>query len=691
MTSMAQQTEAFPPSTISGDGLPESHGTIPPHAHRSRGTGLAAPTPRRLAAPLSMLLLVIAIDAALRSPGNLDYRLVRAVHRLDGPGIERIFSAATFLASPVALIAVFAGMVIVLMATRNWLETAMLALVPMAGVAAWLFSFPFAHGLADPARIAASMAQDSPADTGMIVAGLASMVVLYGTAGFAFVPRLSIPGIRTAGPFVAVAIIALAGIGFAWQGDAFVTTVLAALATGGLFLIGGVRAYRAMAPTTSRIPLVHATYLDQPGERGAHALTSTILFRGEEVWKIYSPGFIPRFIYWLAFQAPFGYSTHRVALEAAINRRNLAGKLTEYWFGTNRVSPALRVETIDGHLALVSHYAAGNEPTDHATARKFLFDLAERFDASGLPTWQIDPRQPRSLGNALEGPDGEYTIIDLESGLVSPMASPRAWWRAVRRAQFPFYDDVTFDTTRAYVDAEEARMRAKFGADWVAELRTLLDEAERTATEWHAREPRIWSRMLRWLWSGFGIPGFPHWLHEKAESSEHHAIEWVEEAIDRWELEGRITADEATSLKAAAKSDSVQAVMPHFGVHLVIGMALRFPVGSITRASYTLLQLLISSARFLLRRTDLKTWRRSAGIHSPLVIVAAAIPGVGTFAYLLSWPMLSRFSLVRVAADAVGEHLPFHIYRRLGVKRIIARPVRYQPRTDPTRIPGGGE
>ncbi len=657
------------------------------------GSGLAArlaPSAGRLAFPLVLVVLATALDAMLRTRGDLDYRIIRTLRDVDLPGLESALDGAQLLSAPVTLVAAWAGMAALLLVGRHWLASTALAMVPLAAFAAWALSIPFPGQVVDLGRIDAVLGGVEVNGGRLFPPEIAAMVVLYGLGGFVYASLL--PRRRTA-RFVSLVVLlsalgAIAGSVFA--GEMFLLSAIGAVALGGLVLLGSIHAYRVMAPTTARVPLVHATYLDQPGERGAHALTSTILFRGDEVWKIYSPGFIPRFIYWLAFQAPFGYSTHRVALEACIHRRNLAGKLTEYWFGSNRVSPALRIESIDGHLALVSHYARGNEPADHAKARAFLFDLAERFDAAGLPTWQIDPRQPRSLGNALEGADGEYTIIDLESGLVSPMASPRAWWRAVRRAQFPFYDDVAFDVTRAYVDAEEAGMLAKFGLDWVAELRTVLDEAERTASEWHKLEPRIWSRLLRWLWSGFGIPGFPRWLHEKAESSEHHAIAWVEEAIDTWEREGRITAGEARSLKQSAESDDVQAVMPHFGVHLVIGVALRFPFGSITRATYSLLQLGRSTVRFLFRRIDLRTFRRNVGIHSPIVIVAAALPGVGTFAYLLSWPLLSRFLLLRVAADAVGEHLPFHIYRRLGAKRIVARPVRHRQDTVSTSDALGG-
>lgn len=637
-----------------------------------------------------LVTLAAAVDAVFRTPGNLDYRLIRTLRDVDFFGFEWAMESAQMLAVPAALAVAWAGLAVLLLLGRHWLASASLAMVPVAFLAALALSLPLPEHVVDPGRIDAALGGADGGNGRLFQPALSAMVALYGLGGFVFAGLLPWKPIAKVASAVILLVALLAIAGTVYAGEMFVSSAIGTLALGGLILAWSVHAYRVMAPTTANVPLVHATYLDQPGEKGAHALTSTILFRSDEVWKIYSPGFIPRFIYWLAFQAPFGYSTHRVALEAAIHRRNLAGKLTEYWFGSNRVSPALRIESIDGHLALVSHYAVGNEPADHARARAFLFDLAARFDASGLPTWQIDPRQPRSLGNALEGPDGQYTIIDLESGLVSPMASPRAWWRAVRRAQFPFYDDVVFDVTRAYVEAEEGQMVAKFGSTWVAELRAVLDDAERTAMEWHRLEPRIWSRMLRWLWSGFGIPGFPRWLHEKAESSEHHAIAWVEEAIDTWEREGRITAKEARSLKESAESDDVQAVMPHFGVHLVIGVALRFPFGSITRASYTLLQLVSNVVRFTLRRVGLRTFRRNVGIHSPIVIFAAALPGVGTFAYLLSWPLLSRFLLLRVAIDAVGEHLPFHIYRRLGAKRIIARPARHRQETGSTSDALGG-
>jgi len=245
------------------------------------------------------------------------------------------------------------------------------------------------------------------------------------------------------------------------------------------------------------VPLVHAAYIPHDESLPhAHALTSTILFNGDTVSKIYAPGVLPRLIYWLAFQAPFPYTHNQAALRAAVLRRNLAGMLTEYWYGENRVARALAIDLIGGRYAITSEFVAGQPPLNRDAAHAFLDDLARRFDAVGLPTWQVDPRQPRSMDNVIETEDGTYRIIDLESGLVSPLASPRAWWRAFQRGLVPIYDDVYFDLTRAWVDTEQDEIRTAMGEQWLAELRELLDCAESEASAWRASEPRIWSRLV---------------------------------------------------------------------------------------------------------------------------------------------------------------------------------------------------
>ena len=69
----------------------------------------------------------------------------------------------------------------------------------------------------------------------------------------------------------------------------------------------------------------------------------------------------------------------------------------------------------------------------------------------------------RSFGNLIETPDGRLKVIDPESGMVAPLASPRAWRRALRRRLAPIFDDVYVDITRGCVIREAAAMRAKRG------------------------------------------------------------------------------------------------------------------------------------------------------------------------------------------------------------------------------------
>jgi hypothetical protein len=116
------------------------------------------------------------------------------------------------------------------------------------------------------------------------------------------------------------------------------------------------------------------------------------------------------------------------------------------------------------------------------------------------------------------------------------------------------------------------------------------------------------------------------------------------------------------------------AVLPHLGVHLTVGVFLRFPFGSITRAAYVLVSFALAHARLAARRIDYATFRRQAGMHSPLVLLITCLPGVGTFAYLASKPFRAHHLLTRVALDAVLLKLPKDVYRRTGARPILTRP-----------------
>jgi hypothetical protein len=181
------------------------------------------------------------------------------------------------------------------------------------------------------------------------------------------------------------------------------------------------------------------------------------------------------------------------------------------------------------------------------------------------------------------------------------------------------------------------------------------------------RDRRITGRLPRHLPRPF-IP-----LESDAEHNSR-AERWFAGAIDAWAREGRLTTTDAEMLRETVEEPQFVAVLPHFGVHLTIGAILRFPVGSIMRASYVFTNLLIATLRMLTRRIDRKAWRQAFGIHSPLVLLIAGMPGIGTFSYLASRPMRTNPLLLRVALDAALLKLPWQVYERTGLRWVIARP-----------------
>ncbi|MCC7363188.1 MAG: phosphatase PAP2 family protein [Dehalococcoidia bacterium] len=662
MTSVARVRDA---------GHPRRDATPVPSSHRilSRVSHLGW---RLLAAGFAAVLVVFVVDALVRERGGFDYAALRSVQRMDAPGLEQLFRFASALTGSFWAVTLWAVLLGALIAARRWIDVTVMFAFPATGAVNSVIrelvgrSRPF--DTTELTRVA-----DANDWVSFPSGHVVGAVLLWGFV-FVLARELRWRPVRWAVKGFAVGVIVLSGPARLWLGAHWVSDVAAGYAVGGLALTLVLAWYRAMGPEAHGIPLVRAAAVPHDDALPhAHALTSTILFRQGKVLKIYNPGYIPRLIYFAAFQAPFGYAASRTALEAAVLRRNLAGKLTEYWYGSNRVAYALGPAEVDGRLAIVSRYTDGREPTDHARAHAFLAGLADHFDEAGLPTWQVDPRQPRALGNILETPSGEYTIIDLESGLVSPLASPRAWRRAFRRGLVPIYDDVYFDTTRAYLQRESGVIRAAMGGAWLRELEDLLDAAEAKVNAWHASEPRIWSRLVRGAWCGFGIPSVPRRLRARGEAGREHADIWIEHAIAAWEADGRVSADEGSALRGQLLHPDVQAVLPHFGVHLAIGIALRFPFGAITRVTYTTTNLMVACARFGLRRTDRTAFHRSLRIHSPLVIMVAALPGFGTFSYLASGPVRSNRLLARVILDAVALKLPWHVYRRSGLQRIISR------------------
>jgi undecaprenyl-diphosphatase len=619
---------------------------------------------------------LLITDGLLHPIAPFDLPLMQLVQGIDFPGLSTGLAAVAQLTGSTGAIIAWALTLIILASARMWLAALAMFALPVGGVINHVIGeYVVQRTRPDGAEydIARSLPHINEASfpSGHVMGA----VMLYGLLFFV-ATRLRNRALALTIQTASVAILALVGFARVWEGAHWPSDVLSAYSLGGLILFGIIAVYMKIETAVGNIPFIRAAAVEGPAElRTAHALTSTVFFHEDRVVKVYAPGFVPRAIYWLAFQAEFPYIRNRQALDAAVERRNLAAMLTEYWFGTRRVALATGIEQVNGRPGLASEYIVGHAPSDKASAKAFLTELRGRFEQAGLPTWQIDPRQPRAVDNVLETGAGGYMIVDLESGLVSPLASLKTWRHALRRGMAPIYDDVYFDITRAYVAREASAMQAKLGDEWLADLATQLDRAETAANGWHASEPRIWSRLLTGLWSGFGITTWPARSRARLAGSQEKALGWMADAVDAWQLEGRITLREGDELRAQMATPSFQAVLPHLGAHLVITVFLRFPFGSIARMVWSAWGLGAASVRLLARRIDRHTWKQAWDMHHPIVILLSAIPGFGSFAYLAAKPVRSNRLLVRVTLDAVLYKVPWRLYQRSRTRRLIVRPV----------------
>lgn len=650
---------------------------------RVRGGAIRRPTPAvtrlHVAVALSMFFAIVLLDAMMRPLAGFDIPLIERIQAVDAPGLESLLSMVSLLTGSIGAISVWALAAVAFATRKIWSAALAVLLMPIGGVINTLIGTllvertrPHMAGLQ---RTSLNFEERS------FPSGHVEGAVLFYGFIFLLARRIENRSLRLAIQTGSVAIIAASSFARIWQGAHWPSDVIAALLLGGVMAIGLDEVTRRTR-SLDGLPLIRAQWLDHnESDPHAHALTSLVLFQGTTVAKVYAPGLLPRTLYWAAFQAPFPYTSNVHALWAAAYRRNLAGLLTEYWYGQRMTAGVLGVDKIDGRLALVSEFVESTGAKDRAAAKAFLTDLRGRFEEAGLPTWQIDPRQPRAVDNVLQVADGSFRIVDLESGLVSPLASRSTWSRAIDRQMVPFFDDIFFDVLRGYLDREVSAMTAAMGNAWVAELRELVDDAETAAEKWHASEPRIWNRLFAFAAGGLGIrsgvrKGRALWAGGNAR-----AMSMVDFGVTRWESEGRLSTDETAKLRQQIAQPDFQQMMPYLGGHILLSIPLRFPFGCIIRPILVAWALGWSTLLLTRRKISRAEWKRAFGIHSPLVMLVAAMPGLGTVAYLASEPIRRNRLMMRVMADAALFKLPKGLYHKTGTRKWIARPARVEPVT----------
>ncbi len=421
---------------------------------------------------------------------------------------------------------------------------------------------------------------------------------------------------------------------------------------------------------TTASPAATAEAPDANGMVHTGSISSTVDldFVHGEAHKVYHPSRPVRWLYRLAFQAPFPYVANHAALEAARLRRRIVDLLTRYWFGHHLVARVLDVEDAAGGAHdFVTQLIRGAEPRDKRRAKAFLKALDRRFMAAGIATWQITPFNPHSVTNLIERPDGSYRIIDLESSLVSFLYPISRLVGSIRAGLVPSFDDVDVARLEAYVAEHAGDMREKLGPEY-AELAATIERYREAQDAWHACEPRLLNKTLRFLLHLGDVPTWLRGVKGMLARGERAARDQLRAGVDQWVQEGRLSREAAGELLAALNTPEVERAFVHLGAHFAISLPLRFPLGALSRFTYTVLLRLKAEIQGLLRLGRPAEARR---LHTISVAMFALLPGFGRLAYLLS-PSLSAHPLLgAIPLDHVSRKLPFNVYRRFHLESLF--------------------
>ncbi len=288
-------------------------------------------------------------------------------------------------------------------------------------------------------------------------------------------------------------------------------------------------------------------------------------------------------VYELAFQGP-GYETDFDAVRSALYRRKILVDLTELWFDKPLVADAhytrwndenkcniLGTEYIEGNgpkpgdvnYRLIRHfvqgtihrlYQSGNEaqsgppePTswEMKGVVRLMEELQNRFHEAGLigSEWQVEKRVHVPASNFIKNSDGDWILVDTESGIFSqPVqinakygipypAIPRYVRHGIGKEILLLFDDVDFDMLSAYVDARRGQLAEKLGTKRLGKTDKYIERLEYHTKRWKKGEFAL-------LRNHYHLATDPELRHSAKQG-----------IVEHWKRKGKISDEEASRIE----------------------------------------------------------------------------------------------------------------------------------------------
>ena len=646
--------------------------TLAASFERTRHTRLSLPAFPASILAIAGALAFLAFVAAGSADTQADLRITQWVQGIDLPALSALAAVANFMTDAPMTIGLWFAVTAFFVLRGRPLEA--LAIFSIFGL--WLVN-EFVGIVVDRPAPPVGMSEMSRDDSGSFPSGhTTGAVVFYGTLAFLAFSNLGKSSVRIGVVATAVVIVGVTAVSRIYVGAHWPSDILGSILMGSLGVLVITRVYTLIKEDRFSIPRPGKKH-EAPAKVDGITVTGSIASRVVLDWragtatKEYQPPMIVRALYRLAFQAPFPYRTNGHALKSAEAKRKIVGLLTQHRFGQDMIAPVVRIDETDTGYRFVTGLVEGPEPASNHEVSHTLSKFYEFFQQTGLPTWQISPANPHAYTNFIRNSDGELKLIDIESSIVSfspPFGQLRA---ALRDGLYPVFDDVDFARLRQYVGSNREEMAASLGTDGFDELDAAIDDAEAYSISWKESEPRIWGRIARGVYAFFDMSPLIRRLGRIVDGAEAKATSFLQSAVDRWEVEGRIDSEQAADLRGQIETSEVASLLKHLGAHVALSVALRFPFGSIARFVWVVYFRATALYAFARGRLTREQYAEARSIHSVPVMLISLIPGFGTIAYMASGTVRST-GLTRLLIDQIAAKLPFGLYGRLSISKVTA-------------------